>query len=107
VRLQYSGRPVSAEREFATAASLAPNDPDAQVAAAVGLYDKDSPARAFARLGPLVRRFPRAQTIRFHLGLLSIWLGAFGQARRELRLAVADKPHGVFAREAQTLLARL
>jgi predicted Zn-dependent protease len=107
VRLQRSGRPISAEREFAAAAALAPGDPDAQVAAAVGLYDKDRPAAAFARLGPLVRRFPHAQTVRFHLGLLSIWIGAFDQARRELRLAVAEEPKSPFAREARTLLKRL
>jgi tetratricopeptide (TPR) repeat protein len=107
VRLQRSGRPISAEREFAAAAALAPGDPDAQVAAAVGLYDKDRPAAAFARLGPLVRRFPHAQTVRFHLGLLSIWVGAFDQARREFRLAVAEEPKSTFAREARTLLKRL
>jgi len=107
VRFQQSGRPKSAERVFAAAAALAPRDPDAQVAAAVGLYDKDRPSAAFSRLGPLVRRFPRAQTVRFHLGLLSIWLGAFGQARRELRLAVRVDPHTEFATEARLLLTRL
>jgi len=107
VRLQRSGRPISAEREFAAAAALAPDDPDAQVAAAVGLYDKDRPAVAFGRLGPLVRRFPHAQTVRFHLGLLSIWIGAFDQARREFRLAVAENHESSFAREARTLLKRL
>jgi hypothetical protein len=107
VRFQLSGRPISAEREFVAAAALAPRDPDAQVAAAVGLYDKDRPSLAFGRLGPLVRRFPHAQTVRFHLGLLSIWLGAFGQARRELRLAVRADPQTGFAREARLLLARL
>jgi tetratricopeptide (TPR) repeat protein len=107
VRLQASGRPLSAERLFARAARLAPGDPDAQVAAAVGLYDKDDPSRAFSRLGPLVRRFPHAQTVRFHLGLLSIWLGTFGQARKELRLALAENPKSTYGREARLLLKRL
>jgi tetratricopeptide (TPR) repeat protein len=107
VRLQASGRPVSAERLFARAAELAPDDPDAQVAAAVGLYDKDDPSRAFGRLGPLVRRFPHAQTVRFHLGLLSIWLGSFRQARRELRLALAENPKSAYGMEARLLLTRL
>src|SRR6202008_116742 len=98
------GRPVSAEKEFARAARLAPNDPDAQVGAAVGLYDKGDPSRAFARLGPLVRRFPHAQTVRFHLGLLSIWLGSFGQAKKELRLALAQNPKSPYGREARLLL---
>ena len=107
VRRQASGRPVSAERLFARAAELAPTDPDAQVAAAVGLYDKDDPSRAFARLGPLARRFPHAQTVRFHLGLLSIWLGAFAQARKELRLAIAEDPKSSYGREAGLLFKRL
>ena len=107
MRLQQSGRPLSAERKFAAAAALAPRDPDAQVAAAVGLYDKDRPAVAFGRLGPLVRRFPRAQTVRFHLGLLSIWVGAFSQARRELELAIAEDPKTEFAKEGRTLVKRL
>jgi Flp pilus assembly protein TadD len=107
LRLQQRGRPVSAEKKFAAAAALAPDDPDAQVAAAVGLYDKDRPAAAFGRLGPLVRRFPRAQTVRFHLGLLSIWVGAFSQARREFELAIEQDPKTEFAREARTLVKRL
>ena len=107
VRRQASGRPLSAERLFARAARLAPDDPDAQVAAAVGLYDKDDPSRAFGRLGPLVRRFPHAQTVRYHLGVLSIWLGAFGQARKELRLAVAENDKSPYGREARLLLKRL
>ena len=106
-RLQLSGRPISAERLFARAARLAPNDPDAQVAAAVGLYDKDRPALAFGRLGPLVRRFPHAQTVRFHLGLLSIWFGAFRQAKKELGLALAENPKTAYGREARLLLKRL
>jgi tetratricopeptide (TPR) repeat protein len=107
LRLQYAGRPISAERLFARAAKLAPNDPDAQVAAAVGLYDKDRPSLAFGRLGPLARRFPRAQTVRYHLGILSIWLGAFGQAKKELGLALAENPKSTYGKEARLLLHRL
>jgi tetratricopeptide (TPR) repeat protein len=107
IQLQRSGRPVSARRAFAAAAKLAPDDPDAQVAAAVALYDKDRPSAAFARLGPLVRRFPREETVRFHLGLLSIWLGAFGQARKELRLAAAENADSPLSREARVLLQSL
>jgi tetratricopeptide (TPR) repeat protein len=107
IGLQQSRRPISAEREFSRAAALAPDDPDALVAAAVGLYDKDRPAAAFARLGPLVRRFPQAQTVRFHLGLLSIWLGDFRQARREFRLVVAGNAKTGYTREARFLLKRL
>jgi tetratricopeptide (TPR) repeat protein len=104
VRFQAGLRPVSAERAFAAAARVAPNDAEAQVAAAVGLYDKDRPELAFSRLGPLVRRFPHAQTVRFHLGLLLIYLGQFRQARTELRFAVAEGPRTPLAEQARVLL---
>jgi Flp pilus assembly protein TadD len=101
---QAALRSVSAERDFATAARLAPQDPEARVAAAVGLFDKDAPARAFSRLGPLVRTFPHAQTVRFHLGLLLIYLDDFKRARQELVLARAEGPRTLLARQAQKLL---
>ena len=104
IAFQAALRPVSAERAFATAAHVAPDDAETQVAAAVGLYDKDRPAAAFSRLGPLARRFPRAQTVRFHLGLLLLYLRAFPQARKELALAVAAGPKTPLAKQARTLL---
>ena len=104
IGFQAALRPVSAERVFAAAAQLAPGNPEAQVAAAVGLYDKDRPERAFSRLGPLVRTFPHAQTVRFHLGLLLIYLREFPQAKKELRLAVAEGPRTPLARQARVLL---
>lgn len=107
IALQQAMHTLSAERVFAQAARLAPNDADAQVAAAVGLFDKDNPTPAFSHLGPLVRRFPHAQVVRFHLGLLSIWIKDFADARKQLRLAVADGSGTRFAREANVLLSRL
>jgi tetratricopeptide (TPR) repeat protein len=104
IGFQQALRPVSAERAFAAAAALAPHNAEAQVAAAVGLYDKDRPTRAFGRLGPLTRRFPHAQTVRFHLGLLLIYLRQVPQARRELRLAVAEGPQTQLATRARVLL---
>jgi tetratricopeptide (TPR) repeat protein len=101
---QQALRPVSAEREFAAAARAAPNDPEALTAAAVGLYDKDRPALAFSRLGPLVRRFPHAQTVRFHLGLLLIYFRDLPRARRELRLARAEGPGTRLGERSQRLL---
>jgi predicted Zn-dependent protease len=97
-------RPVSAEREFLAAAKVAPNDPEALTAVAVGLYDKDRPALAFSRLGPLARRFPHAQTVRFHLGLLLIYFGDMPRARRELALARAQGPRTPLGKRAETLL---
>jgi Flp pilus assembly protein TadD len=104
IAFQDALRAVSAEREFAAAARLAPNDPEALTAAAVGRYDKDRPAAAFSRLGPLTRRFPHAQTVRFHLGLLLIYFGDVRQAKRELTLARAEGPRTPLGKRAQTLL---
>jgi tetratricopeptide (TPR) repeat protein len=107
IALQRLGRPLSAERAFAAAAALAPNDPDAQVAAAVGRFDKDRPERAFSRLGPLTRRFPHASTVRFHLGLLLLWLGEVKEGTRQLRLARAAGPKTPLGREAALFLRKL
>jgi Flp pilus assembly protein TadD len=101
---QQALRPVSAEREFREAVKLAPDDPEALTAAAVGLYDKDRPALAFSRLGPLARRFPRAQTVRFHLGLLLIYFGDLGRARRELSEVRSEGPQTLLGKRAETLL---
>jgi Flp pilus assembly protein TadD len=107
VALQRLERPVSAERQFAAAARIAPHDPEARVAAAVGLFDKDQPALAFSHLGPLVRTFPRAPTVRFHLGLMLLWIHRLDAARQELRLARAEGPRTPLGREANALLVRL
>src|ERR671934_11997 len=107
VALQRLERPVSAERQYAAAAALAPNEPEAQVAAAVGLFDKERPSLAFSRLGPLSKTFPHAQTVRFHLGLLLLWIGQVDQAKQELRLVRAEGPKTLLGSQANALLARL
>ena len=107
VALQRLERPVSAERQFAAAAALAPGEPEARVAAAVGLFDKERPSLAFSRLGPLSRTFPRAQTVRFHLGLLLLWIGQVQTAKKELRLTRAEGPKTLLGSQAEALLARL
>jgi predicted Zn-dependent protease len=105
--LQRLGRPVSAERQFAAAASLAPGDPEARTAAAVGLFSKAKPELAFSRLGPLAPRFPRSQTVRFHLGELLLWIGQLDRARQELRLARREGPSTALGRTAAEFLAKL
>jgi tetratricopeptide (TPR) repeat protein len=109
---QRLGRRISARRQYDAAARLAPRDADAQVAAAVGRFDKSRPSEAFSRLGPLTRRFPHAATVRFHLGLLLLWLakkqpGSVEEGKRQLRLAQAEEPGSPLAREAKRLLAGL
>jgi tetratricopeptide (TPR) repeat protein len=107
IELQNLGRPLSAERQFAAAAALAPNDPDAQVAAAVGRFTKDHPERAFSRLGPLVKTFPHSATVRFHLGLLLLWLKEVDRARTELSLAATEAPRSPVGTAAAKLLSQL
>lgn len=105
--LQQLGRPVSAERQFAAAARLAPADPDARVAAAVGRFDKGAPAKAFGRLGPLTRVFPHAQAVRFHLGVLLLWSAQVKEARRQLTLARNEEPRSALGRLASQYLTAI
>jgi tetratricopeptide (TPR) repeat protein len=100
-------RPVSAERQFEAAAKLAPHDPLARTAAAVGLFTKANPVKAFSRLGPLTGVFPRSAVVRFHLGLLLLWTGERKKAITQLRLAASDAPHSSYAEDARRLLSRL
>jgi tetratricopeptide (TPR) repeat protein len=97
----------TAERLWAKAARLHPDDPDAQVAAAVGRFDMDDLSASFSRLGPLVKRFPRSQTVRFHLGLLLTWTGRAKLAVREFRAARALGPTTELGRDADAFLKRL
>jgi tetratricopeptide (TPR) repeat protein len=105
--LQRLGRPVSAEQQFAAAARLAPGDPEALVAAAVGRFSKASPAIAFSQLGPLASRFPRSQSVRFHLGELLLWIGQVDKARQELGLAVGEGRSTILGRSASAFLSKL
>jgi tetratricopeptide (TPR) repeat protein len=105
--LQRLDHPVSAEKQFALAAKALPDDPEAQVAAAVGEFSKAQPAKAFSQLGPLAKRFPKAATVRFHLGLLLLWTADVKDARVQLRKALSLDPSGPLAPSARAFLARL
>jgi tetratricopeptide (TPR) repeat protein len=105
--LQRLGHQVSAERVFRQAAQRAPNDPEAQVAAAVGRFDKAAPAKAFSQLGPLTRRFPHAATVRFHLGLLLLWSGSIKGAEAQFVKAQKAEPGSPLAVEAGKYLKTL
>ena len=104
--LQKLGRPVSAERQFRAAAALAPNDVDARVAASVGAFDKAKPSIAFSRLGPLTQAYPKAITVRFHLGLMLLWIGQLKAAKVQLDRVVVAGP-SPFLADAQLLLRKL
>ncbi len=107
VALQKLGRQRSAERVYAAAAKEAPGNVEAQVAAAVGRFDKARPADAFSRLGPLTRRFPDRATVRFHLGLLLLWSGEVKEAKTQLVRATAVEPGSALALEARKYLDQL
>jgi tetratricopeptide (TPR) repeat protein len=103
----YLRMPISAERQFAAAARLAPHDPVARAAAAVGLFSKAKPTGAFAHLGPLTAVFPHSAAIEFHLGVLLLYIGENAKAGKHLRAAIADSPQSPYVKPAKTLLASL
>jgi len=100
-------RPLSAEREFRAAVALAPKDPMALTAAAVGSFSKARPVLAFSRLGPLTGTFPRAGVVRFHLGVLLLWTRELAKARTQLKLVVSLDPRSPYAAQAKRLLSAL
>jgi tetratricopeptide (TPR) repeat protein len=107
VALQRLGRQQSARRVFAAAARQAPQNVEAQVAAAVGRFDKARPAEAFSTLGPLTRTFPNSSTVRFHLGLLLLWSGEVREAKSQLLRATRAEPGSPLAQEADRYLDEL
>jgi TolA-binding protein len=103
----YLRRPISAERELAAAAKLAPHDAIVRAAAAIALFSKSNPTPAFAHLGPLTAVFPHSAAVEFHLGVLLVYIGEYGKAGKQLRATLADGPHSPYAQKARTLLASL
>jgi tetratricopeptide (TPR) repeat protein len=105
--LQRVGKPISARAAFDRALEIAPDRLDAKVAAAVGRFDKDDPSAAFSRLGPLARDNPDSALVRFHLGVLLLWIRDIQDARAQLEKAAATMPVSLYSREAKSLLSRL
>ena len=87
--------------------SFAPDRLDAKVAAAVGRFDKDDPRPRFSRRGPLARDHPNSALVRFHLGILLLWIRDIEDARAQLEKAAATMPASLYSREAKSLLSRL
>jgi Flp pilus assembly protein TadD len=100
-------RRVSAERQFAAAAALAPRDPLARTLAAVGRFTKRNPVAAFSRLGPLTAVFPRSSAVQFHLGVLLLWTADVAKGKKHLRSAVRYEPGSPWAKAAGELLSAL
>lgn len=102
VAFQRLGKQLSALAQYRQVGGV-----EGQVAVAVGLFDKANPSKTFSRLGPLARRYPKNQSVRFHLGLCLLWLGSVDKAKQELRLARTDGPKTTLGVEAQRFLERL
>lgn len=107
VALQRQGRQHSALRVYERAVRLRPGDDEARVAAAVARFDEDNLSASFGRLGPLVRRFPRSQSARYHLGLLLAWTGRRAESERQFRLARSLGPSTRLGRESRVFLRGL
>jgi predicted Zn-dependent protease len=107
VLLQRRGKQHSAEKLYARAARLEPGNDEAQVAAAVGRFNEDNLSASFSRLGPLVKRFPQSQSVRYHLGLLLAWTGQRDQAIKEFRLARNLDPRSNLGVQSTTFLKGL
>ncbi len=107
VLLQRRGKQHSAEKLYARAARLQPGNAEAQVAAAVGRFNEDNLSASFSHLGPLVRRFPHSQSVRYHLGLLLAWTGQRDQAVKEFRLARNLDPQSTLGVQSTTFLRGL
>jgi hypothetical protein len=106
-RLQAQGHQHSAQRLYLRAARRAPRDDQAQVAAAVGRFDKGNLGDAFSHLGPLTRRFPRSQIVRFYLGLLLAWTNERGESLLQFQAAYELGPTTELGRSAKSFVDRV
>ena len=105
--LEQAGRRVSAQRAYDRALELEPESLDAQVARTVARFDKDDPSVAFSALGPLASRNPDAPVVRFHLGLMLLWLPDLDGAREQLAAARTAAPRSFYGRQADRILTEL
>ena len=108
VALQRLGKQLSAERVYAAAAE----------ARAEGPRGTGGGGRRALRQGPARRRrspgsgrsratFPKAATVRFHLGLLLLWSGQVKEARRQLELVRTVEPGSPLVGVAERYLDEL
>ena len=105
--LQAEGHQHSAEHLYAVAAKRDPDDAQAQVAVAVGLFDKDDLSASFSRLGPLTQRFPRSQSVRYYLGLLLAWTDQRSPAITQFEKTVALGKRTALGLSAEAFLTKI
>jgi tetratricopeptide (TPR) repeat protein len=107
VALQDAGRRTDARAAAEQAVAADPTEIDAQVAAIVLGYDKDSPATAVGALGMLIKNDPRAPSPVLHLGFLLLWIKRTALAKQEFAKAVMLDPSGRLGRVAKAFLENL
>ena len=88
-------RPSPHGEAFADAAEADPISLPAKVAAALGRFDKDDPAQAFSRLGPLAAS-DEDGVVRYHLGLALSWLARSRRPDASSSCAQEADPDGFY-----------
>jgi predicted Zn-dependent protease len=102
--LQQEGHQESAEQLYAEAAKRDPGNAEAQVAAAVGLFDESNLVPSFSHLGPLVKRFPQSQSVHYYLGFLLAWTHQENSAIEQFEDTVKLGPGTELGRTSTRLL---
>jgi tetratricopeptide (TPR) repeat protein len=98
--LQAEGRRREAVAAYRQAVKADPSSVEAQVALAVGGFQKDDPAKAFGTVGPLARDHAGDPSPRFHLGLMLLWIGQPEQAKAQFEQVSKEAPGTRLARLA-------
>jgi tetratricopeptide (TPR) repeat protein len=89
------------------AVEASPTAVSPRVALAVLTFDKDRPATSMGQLGPMLQQDENNTGIRFHVGLLSLWIGLTTQALGEFRQVLREDPNGPYAKLSQSFIDRL
>jgi tetratricopeptide (TPR) repeat protein len=98
--LQAEGRRTEATAAYRQAIKADPSRVEAQVALAVGGFQKDDPAKAFGIIGPLARDHTGDPSPRFHLGMMLLWIGQPEQAKAQFQQVAKEAPGTRLARLA-------
>lgn len=105
--LQAAGRRADARAAAEQAVAADPRSIEAQVAAIVLGYDKDSPSTSVGALGALIKQNPQAVSPVFHIGLLLLWIHRNALAEQEFAKAVRLDPEGRIGKVAAAFLKPL
>jgi len=106
-RAWNSKQVVLARQRLNAAARLAPHSPEVLVAAAVARFSPAAPLAPFHVLGPLTATFPKDPIVRLHLGELLLWTRQVAKGKAQLRLAIAEQPKSIYAKQAKLILKAL